>query len=125
MTFLTAINSNFIAIANIAILVLLVSVAIVIIRSKNLLVATVLLGVFSILMATEYLILGAADVAITEAAVGAGISSILLLLAIFLVGAKEKRVKGKKLLPLMLVGFVAALLTYASRELPVFGDAES
>ena len=113
------------SLSNIVILSFLVAVSIAIIRSRNLLNATVLLGVFSMLMATEYLILDAPDVAITEASVGAGISTVLLLLGIFLFGAKEKKVKGKNLLPVLLISSVAAMLIYASRDLPVFGSGIS
>jgi multicomponent Na+:H+ antiporter subunit B len=113
------------SIANIVILFFLVVIAVAVIRSRNLITAAALLSVFSMLMASEYLVLGAADVAITEAAVGAGISTILLLLGIFLVGSKEKRRKNKNLLPFLLIISVMALLIYASGQLPVFGAKDT
>lgn len=112
-------------IANLAILFFLVVIAVAIIKSRNLITASVLLSVFSMLMALEYLVLGASDVAITEAVVGAGISTVLLLLGVFLVGAKEKRRKNKNLLPLLLIVSVAALLIYASSQLPIFGASNT
>jgi len=112
-------------VANILILVFLLCIGVSVVRARNLLVASVLLGIFSILMATEYLVLAAPDVAITEASVGAGISTVLLLLGIFLVGEKEKRVKGRKLLPFIMVVSIAAMLVYASGGLPVFGSGSS
>ena len=42
------------------------------------LVAAVMLGIFSLLMALMYLLMGAPDVAMTEAAVGAGVTALLL-----------------------------------------------
>lgn len=116
-----SIFSDINSLANIAILFFLLITAIAVVLSRNLLTSTILLSVFSMLMATEYLILGAPDVAITEAAVGAGISTILILLALFLVGEKEKKINGKKLLPFILMVSVAAVLIYASTQLPPFG----
>lgn len=50
--------------------------------SKDFLVSVILLGVMSLLVATEFYILQAPDVAISEAAIGAGISTAVYLLAI-------------------------------------------
>lgn len=122
---MTFILSNIIFIANLVILLFLVGISLAIIRSKNLLTASVLLSVFSMLMAVQYLILGAPDVAITEGAVGAGISTILLLLGIFLVGSKEKRIKGKKFFPALLIMSVTGVLIYASGQLPIFGAGDT
>ena len=52
-------------------LTLLVIVALAIVRTKNLFVAVMLTSIFSLLMAANFFILDAADVALTEAAVGA------------------------------------------------------
>ena len=122
MTYLIA-NIHFIA--NITILFFLLVVGVAIVRSRSLIIASVLLSVFSMLMAVEYLILDAPDVAITEASVGAGISTVLLLLGIFLVGEKEKRIKGKKLLPFILIACVASGLIYSTGQLPLFGASDS
>ena len=48
-------------------------------RSRNLFAVVVLGGIYSFLMATVLVALDAVDVAMTEAAVGAGISTVLLL----------------------------------------------
>ncbi len=110
---------------NIFILFSLVLTAVAVIRTRDLITATILLAIFSLLMAAEYLVLGAADVAITEAAVGAGISSILILMALFLVGDKEKKVKGDLLVPTIVVIFVCAALLYATFDMPHFGRADA
>ena len=60
-------------------LTLLVITAVAIVRTQNLFVAVMLLGIFSLLIAANFFILDAADVALTEAAVGAGISTVLFL----------------------------------------------
>lgn len=122
---MTAIFANIHFIANLSILFFLVCISVAIIRSRNLLTAAVLLSVFSMLMALEYLVLGAPDVAITEASVGAGISTVLLLLGIFLVGEKEKRRKNKNLLSFILIVSVTGALLYASGQLPIFGASDT
>jgi uncharacterized MnhB-related membrane protein len=63
-------------------LFLLVILAITAITVKDLLAAIVLLGVYSFLMANVWLQLGACDVAFTEAAVGAGASTALMIAAL-------------------------------------------
>jgi multicomponent Na+:H+ antiporter subunit B len=56
-------------------LTLLVITAIAIVRTEDLFVAVMLTSIFSLLMAANFFILDAADVALTEAAVGAGVTS--------------------------------------------------
>ena len=68
-----------------ALLALMAAVAVAIARSRNLFGVVVLMGAYSFLMATALVALDAADVAMTEAAVGAGISTVLLLGAVGLV----------------------------------------
>lgn len=98
-----------------------------VIYAQSLITSTVLLSVFSLLMAAEYLVLGAADVAITEAAVGAGISSILFLMALFLIGDKEKPRTNKKrlIIPVIVVLFVTIALVYSTFDMPSFGNIYS
>lgn len=110
---------------NIIILFFLLVTAVAVIRARDLITSAILLAIFSLLMAAEYLVLGAADVAITEAAVGAGISTILILMAIFLVGNKEKRTKGNMFVTTIVVVFVALGLIYATFDMPSFGAADS
>jgi multicomponent Na+:H+ antiporter subunit B len=57
--------------------------AILALESKDLLVAVVVLTVFSFAMALLFTTMGAVDVAFTEAVVGAGVTGILFVLAIF------------------------------------------
>ena len=64
--------------------------AVAIIWVQNLFAVVILSGVYSLLMAGTFTILDAVDVAFTEAAVGAGITTVLMVLAIALTGQKEK-----------------------------------
>ncbi len=61
---------------------LVVICAIAAINVKDLLSATVIFGVYSFLMCLLWASMGAVDVAFTEAAVGAGISTVLFIAAI-------------------------------------------
>ncbi len=65
------------------ILLLVVICAIAAITVKDLLSATVIFGVYSFLMCLLWAEMGAVDVAFTEATVGAGVSTILFIAAIF------------------------------------------
>ena len=50
---------------------------------KDLLGAAVLFGAYSFMMCLLYVIMGAVDVAFTEATVGAGVSTVLVVTAVF------------------------------------------
>lgn len=113
---------NITLIMDTVLLFLLLLTAIAVVCAKNLIISTILLGIFSLLMAALYLVMGAADVAITEAAVGAGISTILVLLALSLVGHKEKKSKGNFIVPAVVILFVSVGLLYATYDMPEFGS---
>jgi uncharacterized MnhB-related membrane protein len=57
---------------------------------KNLISATVLFGAFSFLMCMLWTEMGAVDVAFTEAAVGAGVSTAFFIAAIFQTTRRSK-----------------------------------
>ena len=78
------------ALFGVFLLTLLVLTAVAIIRTKNLFVAVMLMGIASLLIAANFFILDAADVALTEAAVGAGISTVLFLGALALTRERER-----------------------------------
>ncbi|NLJ45097.1 MAG: DUF4040 domain-containing protein [Treponema sp.] len=63
-------------------LILMLLVAILSLTARDLLAMTVLLAVFSLLCAVVFYYLHAPDVAITEAAVGAGVSTLILVWAV-------------------------------------------
>ena len=62
---------------------LLLATALIALRVRNLLAAAVTLSVFSFISALIYLVLGAVDVAFTEAVVGAGITGVLFIVVLF------------------------------------------
>lgn len=80
-------------------------------------------GIFSLLSAALFVVLDAVDVAFTEAAVGAGISTILMLGTLAIVGAEEKEPTHRPILPGLAVLVTGAVLVYGTVDMPSFGDA--
>lgn len=106
---------------------LLVVTAIAIVRSENLFSAVMLSGIFSLLMALNFFILDAADVALTEAAVGAGVSTVLLLGALALTPTEERRRKRERKVAatLVTVTMIFLAISYASFDQPRIGDPDA
>ena len=73
-----------IALIGLITLTLVAVAAIATVMATNLFVASMWFGIFSLLMASNFFILDAADVALTEAAVGAGVSTVLFMGALAL-----------------------------------------
>ena len=63
-------------------LIVLVVMAILVIETKDLINSVIMLAVLSLVMSLVFYYLKAPDVAITEAAVGAGVSTVIFLAAI-------------------------------------------
>jgi len=114
-----------ITVVDITLLVLLAVTAVSVIRMKNLFAATMLMGIYSLLSAALFVTMDAMDVAFTEAAVGAGISTILMLGTLALVGSEEKEPRHRSILPLFVTGVVGAILVYGSLDMPPFGAADN
>ena len=62
---------------DVLLIVLLIVCAIAVERTKDLLSALIIFGAYSAIMALLWLLLNAPDIAMTEAAVGAGVTTIL------------------------------------------------
>jgi multicomponent Na+:H+ antiporter subunit B len=93
-----------------------------IVRVRNLFAVAVLTSIYSFLMATVLLVLDAPDVALTEAAVGAGIGTVLIVGALYLTKTDEARPVHGILLPLFVAAGTAGVLLFAAIETPRFGD---
>lgn len=114
------------SVINIALLALLLATGLAIIGQRRLFVVVMLGGVYSLLSAAFFTTLDAVDVAFTEAAVGAGVSTVLLLGAMLLTSREAKRApRGRRWAPLLVVTATGAALLYASADMPSFGDPES
>jgi len=90
--------------------------------ARNLFVAVMLTGIFSLVIAATFFVLDAADVALTEAAVGAGIATVLLLGALALTGDRARQRPLRRWLALFVVASTALIMIYASFDQPRFGD---
>ena len=108
-------------IMNSVVLTMLVIVSMSILINRNLFINIIFLSIFSLLMATIYLILGAPDVAITEAAIGTGISTFLFLGTLLLTGENEKECKTP-ILALIAIILTGSALIFGITSLPSFGD---
>lgn len=104
---------------------LLVITAIAIVRAKNLFVAVMLTSIFSLLMAANFFILDAADVALTEAAVGAGVTTVIFLCALSLTDDREKPREGNRWIAFCTVAVLALLIIYATFDKPRLGDPDA
>lgn len=79
-------------------------------------------GVFSLLSALLLVTLDAVDVAFTEAAVGAGISTVLMLGTLALTARFERPSSHSPVIPLVVVLVTGAALVYGTLDMPNFGD---
>lgn len=115
-----------IALINVILLGLLFVIGVAIARMRSLFAIVMLSGIYSLISATWFVALDAVDVAFTEAAVGAGISTALLLGAMLLTARTAKPETGAmKIVPILVVIATGAMLVYATIDLPAFGDPDS
>jgi energy-converting hydrogenase B subunit D len=75
---------------DLAILTLVVIVGIGAITVKDLLGAAIMFGAYSFMMCLLWSIMGAVDVAFTEASVGAGVSTVFFVAAVFRTSRRTK-----------------------------------
>ena len=98
-------------------------IAVAIIRLRDLFAAVMLMGIFSLLSASLFTVMDAVDVAFTEASVGAGISTLLMLAALALTRRQEDPVHNRpKPLALVVVALTGAALIYGTMDMPRYGD---
>jgi multicomponent Na+:H+ antiporter subunit B len=109
-----------------ALLLIFMSVtAVAIVRQNNLFVVVMMSSVFSLLSAGMFVMLDAVDVAFTEAAVGAGISAILMLGVLSLTKSRERIPLSIPTAPVVVVLLAGAALIYAALGMPEFGAADA
>ena len=99
--------------------------AITILWLRSLFAVVMLSGIYSLLAASMFVALDAVDVAFTEAAVGAGISTVLMMATLALTGEKERTPSHMPLLSLVVVLITGAALIYATFDMPAFGAADA
>ncbi|MDZ7782033.1 MAG: DUF4040 domain-containing protein [Halioglobus sp.] len=104
---------------------MLVVVAVAVVRVGDLFSAAMLFAIYSLLSAALFAVLDAGDVALTEAAVGAGISTILILAVLTLAPRHEKRPTGFNWPALGVVVVTGGCLIWAVSDLPAFGQPDN
>ena len=100
-------------------------VTVAIVRQRSLFGVVILAGIYSFLMASVLIVLDAVDVAMTEASVGAGISTVLLLGTLHLIKTTEMRSVRQQVVPLLVVLGTGAMLVWGTIVLPPFGTADA
>ena len=93
-----------------------------IIHLRDLFAVVMLFGIYSFLTASLFVTLDAVDVAFTEAVVGAGISTFLMLCTLALTARREKAKPARTLIPLLVVVITGATLVYGTLDMPDFSD---
>jgi len=101
---------------------LLVITAFAVVRMRDLFAIVMLFGIYSLTSAAFFVNIDAVDVAMTEAAVGAGISTVLMLGTLALTTRTEKQRVHGRLLPLFVVTVTGIALIYGTLDMPHFSD---
>ena len=105
---------------------MLLAIGVTVIRLLNLFAVVMLTGAYSLISAAWFVSLDAVDVGFTEAAVGAVISTVLLLGAMLLTSREaDKTSLGRHAAAAVVTIAAGVALFYALGDMPVYGDAAS
>lgn len=112
---------------NIFLVSLMVVLAVMVLRTRKIFAIIMMSGAYSLISAAMFVNLDAVDVAFTEAAVGAGVSTVLLLAAMAYLPAEEKVIdvsarRRLNLSALAITLVAGGLLIVAVLGLPPFGS---
>jgi multicomponent Na+:H+ antiporter subunit B len=102
----------------------MVFIAIGMARIRDLFAVAMLSGIYSLLAAVLYVTMDAVDVAFTEAAVGAGIATVLMLGTLALTTTEEKKMP-RRIGPFVVVVLTGAALIYGTLDMPPYGDPDA
>ena len=103
---------------------MLAVVTVAVVFQRSLFGVVVLTTIYSFLMASLLIVLDAVDVAMTEASVGAGISTVILLATLHLIKTTEMRSARAHPIALLLALGTGAVLVWGTLALPPFGTAD-
>jgi multicomponent Na+:H+ antiporter subunit B len=107
---------------DILLLTLLAATAVTIVRMQDLWAAVMLTGIYSFLGACWMMILDAPDVAFTEAAVGAGVATVLMLGTLALTSRTAKPRQSSSRAALVVVVVTGCALVVGTVDMPHYGD---
>lgn len=100
----------------------MIILALYIAQLRSLFAAAMLFGIFSLISAGMLTLMDAVDVAFTEAAVGAGISTVLFLGALGLTTSEETRPLHHAWAAKLVVIATGLMLAYGTLDMPAYGD---
>ena len=100
----------------------LLVITVTIIRLRSLFAAGMMTGAFSLLSAGLFTLIDADDVAFTEAAVGAGVSTILFLSTLSITKKQERKSPNLHWPALAVCLVTGAVLVYGTLDMPAYGD---
>ncbi|MGF1525796.1 MAG: DUF4040 domain-containing protein [Candidatus Competibacterales bacterium] len=106
-------------------LALLAAIAVALVWLRHMFAVVMFFGSYTFVSALLFVTLDAVDVAFTEAAVGAGVSTILLLGTLALTTNVQKAESRLALLPLTIVIITGAALIYGTLQMPLMGNPEN
>ena len=108
---------------DVMLLVFLMVMAFTILRLSGMLAMTMMFGLYSLLMAGLFMVMDAPDVAFTEAAVGSGVSTVLMLVTLSLTRTRyERHTRKMQWRPLLIVLLTGAALIYGIHDIANMGD---
>lgn len=112
---------------DIALIIFLVVSAIAALFVRDLLASIAILGTYTFVMACIYVQMNAVDVGFTEAAIGAGASTALMVASLTKLQRYDtgKRKKAKVVIGAFAVVLLAGLFFYIIEDMPAFGDYSS
>ncbi len=111
---------------NLVLFAILAVTGLAIVRMRALYAVAMLSGIFSLVSASLFVLMDAVDVAFTEVAVGAGISTVLFISALALTRSKEAVTPSSRSWPALVVTLVfGATMIHASLDLPPFGSPDN
>ena len=103
----------------------MVGIALAVNQIKDMFAVVMLAGIYGLVSASFFVAMDAVDVAFTEASVGAGISTLLMLTTVAMTGRTEHEASHKPLLALLVVTVTGGLLIYGTFDMPSFGSADA
>jgi len=103
----------------------MIGLTLYIVTLRSLFAAAMLFGIFSLLSAGMLTLMDAVDVAFTEAAVGAGISTVLILGALGLTTSEETRPVDHRWIAKGIVIATGLMLAYGTLDMPRYGDPDA
>lgn len=112
---------------NLVLLAFLLVMALAVLKVRHLFAMAMLFGLYSLLVASLFVVLDAPDVAFTEAAVGTGISTVLMLVTLAAIkdGHELKTSRKDRLAPFIVCCVMGGVLIYGTHDIAKLGDPNS